>query len=327
MACTTVRTPVCSIDEEVALRAGRPEPQVELWVESDRPLSRLEASRAREEAQAALRLALEGRAQQDGDLMLVVRAQGVTRTRGYRAEQAAATAGLVVGAVVVVAAVVVALVAGGKGGGRSPARGLSGVAASGHHVAGKVPGALGSATRLAHAPLRPVVPAPRLPRVPAQGPRFPSAPAPGPHPWRSGRGLDLDVGFNWALPLDPPQVPSPLYFDCCTPPAAPELGAAEDAPAIWEAEAPPRAPEPDLVLLDPPPRLAVEDRGFFDGDRLLLEAVLLDPSTGEALWEKRLGRKADPRDPRAVRAAVDELLSPGGWLPPAPPGDQGPGLP
>jgi hypothetical protein len=65
--------------------------------------------------------------------------------------------------------------------------------------------------------------------------------------------------------------------------------------------------------LPPPERLPIDDRGFFDGDRLELEAVVLDRSTGEALWAKRISRKADPRDTRAVKEAVDALLSEGGW--------------
>src|SRR5512141_103439 len=115
LSCTTLRTPVSTIEPEVDVHGGRPAPQLELWVESNQPLTPAEAEQFRGEARAALEQALEGRSQPErGDELVVIRAQGVTRTRGHRNDQVAATAGLVVGAVVIVAAVIVAIVAGGK---------------------------------------------------------------------------------------------------------------------------------------------------------------------------------------------------------------------
>jgi hypothetical protein len=52
----------------------------------------------------------------------------------------------------------------------------------------------------------------------------------------------------------------------------------------------------------------------------VLDAVMVDPATGEVLWRKRVARSANPRDTKSVRAAVDELLSAGGWTAEAPPG-------
>lgn len=328
LACTTVRTPVSTIGDQVPLRGGRPEPQVELWVESDRPLSPAEEERARTEARDALTRALEGRAEPDGDALLVLRAQGVSRTPGHRRDQAAATAGLVVGAVVVVAAVVVAIVYGGKGSGGKGVGSGHGHVGSGHghggfptlsaagRGAGRAAGHGSSALAAAAATRgssRPFFGAPRRPSLPAPGPGFPARPAPGPRPWRAGPAVDLDLGFWWVLPAEPAEEPyPPAWAPPLALPAAPQEPGAE----AWDEP----GAEPEAIPLPPPPQLPVEQRGFFAGDRLTLEAVLVDRETGETLWVKRLDTKADPRDPGAVRAAVDQLLSPGGWLPPAPGG-------
>jgi hypothetical protein len=321
LACTTVRTPVSTIGDQVPLRGGQPEPQVELWVESDRPLSPAEEVRARSEARQALSRALEGREQPDGDALLVVRAQGVTRTPGHRRDQTAATAGLVVGAVVVVAAVVVALVYSGKGGGHGHSPGRPSIAAGGGHglgrAAGHAPGALSvGAPRGA---FRPALPAPHRPFLPAPVPGFRSVPAPGFHPWHAGPAVDVDVGFWWVLPLEPAEEPAPYGWapPLTLPDAPPEQGQEQADSGRWDEELAAPAPLP----LPPPPRLPVEERGFFAGDRLSLEAVVVDRESGETLWVKRLDTKADPCEARAVRAAVDRLLAPGGWLPPSPDGN------
>jgi hypothetical protein len=123
------------------------------------------------------------------------------------------------------------------------------------------------------------------------------------------------VAFSPAPPA-PGEEASPAPADGVTQPAADETAAAADEPAA------PAEPEPRMVALAPPEPIPVESRGFWDGDRLVLDAVLVDPATGEVLWRKRVAKSVDPRNVKAVRAVVDELLSEGGWTAaaPAPPG-------
>lgn len=330
LACTTVRTPVSTIDPTVALRDGRPEPQLELWVESDKRLMADEEERYRSEARAALEQALAGRPQPDGGDLVVVRLQGVTRTPGHRHDQAAATAGLVVGAVVIVALVVVAIVAGGKDGGShvSVPRGSHGRpsfgAAGASHASRAAPTFSGrSAARVAGALRPPRIGGPsRFPAVPApglgHGPRgFPVVPAPGLVPalpglfHHHGPEVDVGVGLWWAIPLGEPP---PYYVYAPAPPEPPEPPPAPEEDAA--PGEPPPAPSSAELAVAPPAPLPMEERGFFDGDRLTLQAVVVDRDTGEPLWEKRVRRKADPRDARAVKEAMDALLSEGGWMPP-----------
>ena len=317
LSCTTIRTPVSSIEPAVALREGGPEPQLELWVESDRPLTPAEEEKYRSEARAALEKALAGHflAGDEGELV-VIRAQGVTRTSGRKNDQTAATVGIVVGAVAIIAAVVaVAIVAGGKdhGSGHAP-HGLP--SASAPRTGG---GARSSGhTGAWHAPRLAAVPATHVPRGSTFAPpphRFPSVPAPGipfrPVPHSSpGPSVDIEVGFWWALP--PTQPPETVVYEL--PPAPVE-------PATpWEEEGAEPVENPaelDELALPPPDGYPIEDRGFFDGDRLVLEAVVIDRTSGEALWTKTVRRKVDPRNARAVKEALDVLLSEGGWHPPA----------
>lgn len=323
LSCTTIRTPVSTIAPEVAVNDGRAEPQLELWVESNRPLTPEEAERFRREARSALEKALEGRSEPDGDSLVVIRAQGITRTPGHRHDQVAATAGMVVGAVVIVAAVVVAIVAGSKsGGGSSGPKGLpsaSAPRAAPGFSAGRGSPAL--ARGVGRSPGSLVRVPPRFPTVPA--PRVPTAPAPRHLPvspaWAAphgyvGPGIDVEVGLWWVIPVWPEPPPvyvyEPLPPPAVTPPASP---LPEDAAPALPDEPPAR---PDQLAMEPPELLPVEDRGFFAGDRLVLEAVVLDRATGEALWVKRLERKIDPRNAPAVKGAVDALLSEGGWQPP-----------
>ncbi|HET6437185.1 MAG TPA: hypothetical protein VFG59_03920, partial [Anaeromyxobacter sp.] len=92
LSCTTVRTPVSRIEPAVLdLQEPAAAPQIELWVESNRPLSPQDEERYRSEARRALEAALAGHAQPQ-DTLLVVRAQGITRTPGHKGDQAAATA-------------------------------------------------------------------------------------------------------------------------------------------------------------------------------------------------------------------------------------------
>jgi hypothetical protein len=324
VSCTTVRTPVSTIEPAVTLRDGAPEPQLELWVESNRSLTPVEQERYRSEARAALENALAGRALAgDEGQLVVIRAQGVTRTSGRRSDQTAATVGIVVGAVVIIAAVVVAIVVGGKdhgGGGHVPHGRPSASAPRVGSSAGRAAGARAwHAPRFAPVPAPriargfPVAPAPRRPGLLAPGRPFVPAPgagfAPVPRPW-PGPSVDIEVGLWWTLPFTEP--PETTVYDL--PPAPVEPG------TPWEEEyGAPAAPEPrlDQLAMPPPDGYPVDDRGFFDGDRLVLEAVVVDRENGEAVWTKSVSRKADPRDARAVQEAVDALLSEEGWQPPA----------
>ncbi len=354
LSCTTVRTPVSTIEPDVALRNGRAEPQLELWVESNRPLTPAEAERFRGEARAALEQALAGRSQSDGDELVVIRAQGVARTGGHKGDQKAAVAGMVVGAVVIVAAVVVAIVTSGKnGGGSHVPHGLPSASAprvrgggtaiaraSRVHVPTRLAGgaAAASVARLGRAsapriPVRqfPTVSAPgRFPTAPAPG-RFSLAPAPGGPYWPAshrylGPSIDIEVGFWWTIPIYEPE-PVLVYDLPPAPPPDGEPGAWDEGapeaepPAAADAQADeiPQAipPDADQLTLTPPEAFPVGDRGFFAGDQLVLEAVVLDRTSGEALRVKQVSRKVDPRDARAVKEAVDALLAAGGWQPPA----------
>ncbi len=333
LACTTVRTPVSTIDEAVRVRDGRAEPQLELWVESGKPLTPAEVAQARAAALGALEDALAGRAEPESGSLLVVRAQGVSRTGGRRGDQAAAAAGLVVGAVAIAAVTVVALTSGGGGGGsHSSHRGSGG--GRGIRAPGRAGGSLaGAAAGAARPPRFPVASAPRtFPLAPA--PRhFPSAPAPGaPHwggrPWRHAPGpgpvLDVELGYWWFVPVRPwgpyyGDAPEPLPPALAAPPAE-DGGDAGDALPQEPADAgEPQEPMPELeeLHLAPPPPFPLAERGYFDGDRMVLDAVIVDRSTGATLWVKKVSRPGDLRNPGAVHAAVDALLEGGGWMPPA----------
>jgi hypothetical protein len=124
--------------------------------------------------------------------------------------------------------------------------------------------------------------------------------------------VNIDLGLWWMVPY--PEPPPEMIVHELPPEPAPRADSWEE-PAAEPAQEE-GAAELDRIPLAPPERYPVEDRGFFDGDRLFLEAFVLDRTTGEALWVKRLSRKADPRDPRAVKEAVDGLLSEGGWQAP-----------
>jgi len=323
LACTTVRTHVSTIAPEAALREGHATVQLDLWVESNRPLTPEEEARYRADARQALEQAIAGRSQTDGGGALVIRSLGVTRTPARRTDQTGAAVGIAVGAVAIVTLVILALVADGKGGGgRSAAKAprsspptprVSMPRASPPAADGRLP-AFGRPPRFTGVPTtRPRgAPAPRgvLPRAPAPGgPRFPHA--------HGGPAVDVGIGLQWWIPLgpgpDPFLAPPPI-------PAAPPR--AEDAPAPEDraqAEAEPPAPAPRTIPLQPPEGPPVDSRGFFDGDRLVLDAVMVDPATGAVLWTKRIARSVDPRDAKAVRAAVDALLADEGWTVPVAP--------
>jgi hypothetical protein len=116
--CATVRAPASSIDGEVTVGPNGPEPEVELWLESGAPVSEAEKAKAVAQVRRALDEATATLVSDDGEALLVVRAQGISRTGSRRADQQAAKVGIAVGAVAIVALAVIALVAGkGHGGG------------------------------------------------------------------------------------------------------------------------------------------------------------------------------------------------------------------
>jgi len=305
--CTTIRAPASAIAPTIPIEDGRPEPQVELWLESGRPIGPQESDRARAEVNAALRQALAGRQPGEGDQLLVVRAQGVSRTASHRSDQKAAVAGIVIGAVAVVAAVVLAVVAGkgsgggkGGGGGAAKAGGRPGSWAGGH----------GGGVRPAPPGLGHALPAPRPPR-PGTGMVTgwrPSHRSP-PHTnvWI---GWSAEVRVPWTpvevVELEPVPLPDRQRPWAWEPVPPEELGAGPEAPQQEEA---------DTIWLPPLPPLELDERGFFAGDLLRLELTLVDRTTGEPLWVKRVEKEVDPRDPKAVRALLDGALDDGrGWV-------------
>jgi hypothetical protein len=340
--CTTVRHPASSLGEVVAVREGRAEPQVELWVEHDGPVGRAESTAATAAAKAALEKALEGREAPDPDTLLVVRAQGVARTGAHKRDQRTAMAGIVVGAVVIVTAMVIAIVA-TKG--HSTPRGTSvrGPAVRPAPVRGGGAGTVRPpptlSPGLARGGPRPL-PAPRAGPLPR-----PAYPAPyygydhGPHfSWGIGFWIDLTPSYHpppfatgatpgpWAPPPEPPparaQAPADDGDWVVERPAgaiAGGDGAVDAAPTPVPAEylPPPEPAEPEDVAelqLPAPEPLGVDRRGFFDGDLLRLEVWIVDRKTGQPLRKKTVTEGVDPRDPEAVRETLDKVLRPGGWV-------------
>jgi len=306
LGCATVRMPAGQIADPVPIRNGVPEPQVALWIEDSSGVSPEESRRASEAARTAIAEAIAGRTDYEGDAVLVVRAQGVTRTPARRKDQKLAIAGLVVGSVVVVAAVVVAVVAtGGKGGGGGAAKAK---------VAPK-PGGAGARV----AAVGSVRPAPR----PVMGP-IRTAPAPGSAPPRrvslnrSSRGTTVIVprvgvwidsaGAPAPAPRSPPGSMDGVELQAPPP---------SDAYASSDGWTPEDGASIEAVSLAPPPPLPLETRGFFAGDELLVELVLVDRHDGTPLWRKVVRRKVNPCDRREVRRLLDVALGPAGWTPAA----------
>lgn len=308
--CTTIRAPAGAIAPAIPVEDGRPAPQVELWLESGRPVGPQEAVRARAEVDAALRDALARRQPGDGDQLLVVRAQGVSRTASHRTDQKAAVAGIVVGAVAVVAVVVLAVVAGkgsggGKGGGGAVKAGGRPGGWAGGHGGGVRPAPPGAGHALP------------VPRPPRPGPGLGSGPVAG---WRPSHRSPPHTGvwIGWSAEVRVPSAPvevmelEPVPLPDRQPPWTWEPAPLGDLAAAPEAE----EPEPaDTIWLPPLPPLELDERGFFAGDLTRLELTLVDRLTGRPLWVKRVEKEVDPRDPRAVRALLDGALDDTrGWV-------------
>jgi len=285
--CTTVRVPASAIAPAIPVHGDAAEPQLELWLESGGQVSPSETARAAAEARAALDQALATRRVAEGEQMLVVRAQGVSRTGSRRAGQHAAVAAMVVGAVAVVVAVVASKGSGGKGAARA-------------RVPGVRPAPVPAA---APPPVRPGstwLPPPARAAPPTPWPR----PVAGSHRGAAGTvSADVQIVF----PVSPP---SPGWVEAGGGP-----GSSPAAPVpVPAGPVPPGAPPAWTVVLPSPRPLDVADRGYFAGDLLRLELTLVDRRTGTPLWVKTVERDADPRDPAAVRALLDGALDdPSGW--------------
>ncbi len=295
LSCTTVRVPATGLPSTVRIRGDVAEPQVELWVESGADVSPQEVSSAVAEARAALAQALSSRNLGAGEQLLVVRAQGVSRTQSRRTDQKVAVAGLVVAAVAIVAVVVVVLVASqGKGGGGN----VPAVHAPPPAIAR--PPRAGGVVTVRPPPAGPVA-LPRPGTVPGTAPAVPSLPRPAAG---SGHGaVSVLVGVDVQVPVTGP-VPNGR------PPA-------EWSDTVVTGPPPPPAPERVTeVALAPPPPLDLERRGFFAGDSTRLELTLVDRATGSPLWVKTVEGDCDPRDAAKVRELLDRALDDqGGWEP------------
>jgi hypothetical protein len=142
--------------------------------------------------------------------------------------------------------------------------------------------------------------------VPRVRPPPVGAPLPRPVP-RGGPNVSVQVFAGVEVP--PQREPPPGYVAY-----APSDG--------WDRAAapppPPPAPEQELaaVTLPPPPPLDVDGRGFFDGDALRLELVVVDRRTGAPLWSKVVDGEVDPRDAQGVERLLYEAVADrGGWAP------------
>ncbi|HSM91750.1 MAG TPA: hypothetical protein VLT47_02625 [Anaeromyxobacteraceae bacterium] len=286
--CATVRVPASTIGEQVPVGEMGPEPQVELWLESGAQVDPAERARATAEVRAALARAARTLVSQDGESLLVVRAQGIARTASRRSNQAAAKVGIAVGVIAAAAIVIVAIVAGAKGGGGGGGKGGGGRGGGGGaaRVGGGVARAAAHVPRGAHA-----VPAFRLPvAVPTHS-----------HGGGVAVGISADV-----------QAGSPY---------AVEEGAAlvavspiEEPAASGAATAGPGA-EPITLHLPPPQPLDLSQRKFFDKDLTRLELIVVDRATGAPTWVKVVEGKIDPRDAAAVeRLLASAIRDRAGWI-------------
>jgi len=353
--CTVVRAPAAGIDEVIPVREGRVEPQLALWVEGGSPITPQQSQDAAARARAALAEAAQG-LQGPEDGLLVVRAQGVTRTGQRKSEQTAAVAGIVIGIVVIVAVVVVLVASGGKGGGggapkfhaapsasgASAAKGAGATArgaGAAAHAAAPAAHAVTAGARagsVAHAAggFRPA-PVPR----PGRAPSFHPAPAPrmapyGPVPYPAPHGgvvvyggFDVDLWTPWYPccgyygPYPYPATTTETTTVWTAPPTATDVAPYSPALAVEAEQAPydedqevPEPPRPvEQIALGPMNPLPLEQRGFFDGDDLVVELVVVDRITGEPKLRKIARRAIDPCDVKAVRKLLEDTVRKGPW--------------
>jgi hypothetical protein len=75
--------------------------------------------------------------------------------------------------------------------------------------------------------------------------------------------------------------------------------------------APPEPPPP--YVPPPPPTMPVEERGFFDGDEVVIDLYLQDARSGDTLWSASARDWADPRDAAAVTRLLEQALAGHAW--------------
>jgi hypothetical protein len=311
--CATTRVPVSSLGEPAPVERGAiAEPQLELWVEGGEAISPADKVEALERSRAALAAALEGRggAAEGQDLVLYVRERAVARTDGRRHDQALAVTGIVVGAVVIAAVVVLAVVAGGKGGGGSLPKGGGSGPKLGSHGSASAPVPIPAPPRVVTVPVPTAVPVPRVgsPRVVVNPPNLDVWVGGSAQP--SGGAADVPPPPDaWGGPADPWQQPPP---DWGGPPSPPTTYAAVSPGAAPQPVAPPRRAIP-VPALPPAAPLEVATRGFFAGDEVIFDLVVVDRATGQALWSKSVHGEIDPRDAHAVGKLLDEALEGVPW--------------
>lgn len=278
--CTTVRAPASTMGSDVEYGANGADHQVELWLESGGPITEAEKAEAVAQVRGALDRATATLVSEDGETLLVVRAQGIARTGSRKANQQAAKVGIAVGAVALVAIIVVAAVSGKGGGGAPKLGGGGGFKAAPVHAAPK----LGGGFR-------------------AVPPRFAFPAAGGGRRHTHVPHAVVDV-----------QLQVPVQSDVVAGPVEERAVAADDPMTEEERTAfPPREP---IVLHLPPPRpLDLTTRKFFDKDYTRLELLVVDRENGRPTWVKTVDGKVDPRDPRAVKALIAKAIQEqGGWV-------------
>jgi hypothetical protein len=125
-----------------------------------------------------------------------------------------------------------------------------------------------------------------------------------------------------AAPRSGPNVSVQVFAGVQVPPpgGAPPGYVAIAPSESWDGAAPPPPPafqqDVSAVTLPPPLPLDVDRRGFFDGDSLRVELVVVDRHTGEPLWTKVVDGEVDPRDGQAVeRLLYDAVADRSGWAP------------
>jgi hypothetical protein len=327
--CATVRAPVTTIPEVIPVHGGRVDPQLALWVEGGDAPTAAEQQAAAQRAQAALAEAAQG-LEVPGDGLLVVRAQGVTRTSDRRGKQVAGGVGIAL-ALVVVVVVAILVLASSKGGGKSTAPKAKPSSAPAPSRAAATPARAAPTPRVGGggAVIRPVpsmpVPSPggiRPAPRPSVHPSARPAPPPGYAPLVPNEGVVVwgDPWVNWGFYVDltppPPTPPMPYVVQGVPQPVGSYVlaPAAAEEPSYAEVEVEPGPPELTELRLGPPPVLPLEERGFFAGDDLMVELVVVDRVTGEPRMRKLARKDADPTDVAEVRKFLREVIaSKDGW--------------
>ena len=299
--CTTVRVAVTSPSEVVDAPGSVAPPVVELWLESPEPVQHAVSDAARTDAEAAISqavyaLQISPSALGAQDPVLFVRERGVTLTSSREHQQTWAKIGIVAA----VAAVVVAAVASSRHGG-----------GGGHHFTrAAVPKAGGGGAVAVRPVVRPVTPI--AARPPRYLPRYSSGPP-------------IFIGVSFYVPPRPlvlapdPDEQDPLPF----PPDGPLVAMGDPAPPGLE-EAPDEGPPPpeavatlELPPLSAPADFDVDERGFFDGNRIGLQLDLLDRATGQLLWSKPVSSGGNPCSESDVSWLLREALHGQTWARPA----------